>query len=176
MSSELQNGAATVHSHLKTLQEELAHAIAGFTQEKYSAHPPGKWCATEILEHLYLTYTGTTKGFSRLLAAEKPATTPPTWIQRRNVLIVLLFGYLPSGRQAPSFSQPRGLPIEKVIAEIAAKITEMDDMITRCEQTHGEGKLLDHAILGPLTAAQWRKFHLIHGRHHIKQIRKLEER
>jgi hypothetical protein len=26
-------------------------------------------------------------------------------------------------------------------------------------------------ILGPLTIRQWRKFHLIHGRHHIKQIR-----
>jgi hypothetical protein len=25
-------------------------------------------------------------------------------------------------------------------------------------------------ILGPLTGAQWRKFHLVHGRHHVKQV------
>jgi len=25
-------------------------------------------------------------------------------------------------------------------------------------------------VLGPLTASQWRKFHWIHGRHHVKQI------
>jgi hypothetical protein len=27
--------------------------------------------------------------------------------------------------------------------------------------------------LGPLTGAQWRKFHLVHGRHHARQIRQL---
>jgi hypothetical protein len=169
------NGATTVPSHLKKLQTELAQAIAGLTPEKLGWHPPGKWCAAEIIEHLYLTYTGTTKGFSRVLAAAQPPTTPATWIQRRNVLVVLGLGYLPPGRQAPSFSRPRGLPLEKVMAEIVPKITEMDEMITRSEETHGRGKLLDHAILGPLTGAEWRKFHLIHGRHHIKQIRKLEK-
>jgi hypothetical protein len=35
--------------------------------------------------------------------------------------------------------------------------------------------VLDHLILGPLTAAQWRKFHWIHGRHHVKQILRLRE-
>jgi hypothetical protein len=30
-------------------------------------------------------------------------------------------------------------------------------------------------MLGPLTAGQWRKFHLIHGRHHAKQIRRLSD-
>ena len=69
-------------------------------------------------------------------------------------------------------ARPRGVPIEKVLAEIGAKIAEMDEIITRCEEKLGaRSKLLDHPILGPLTAAQWRKFHLVHGRHHIKQIR-----
>jgi hypothetical protein len=164
-----------VHSPLKKLQQELASVIRGLTPEKLSWHPPGKWCAAEVLEHLYLTYTGTTKGFSRVLAADKPITTPVTWIQRRNVVIVLGFSYLPSGRQAPSFASPRGLAVEQVIAEIAPKISEMDEMIVRCEEKLGQGKLLDHPILGPLTGAQWGKFHLIHGRHHMKQIQKLEE-
>jgi uncharacterized protein DUF1569 len=84
------------------------------------------------------------------------------------------FGYLPSGREAPSFSRPRGLPAEKVLTDIAGKISEMDEMIARCEKKLGSGKLLDHPILGPLTGAQWRKFHLVHGRHHMKQIRKLK--
>ena len=161
--------------HLKTLQEELTAVIAGLTAEQWQQHPAGKWCATEILEHLYLTYTGTTKGFSRVLGTQKATTTPATWIQRRNLLVVLGFGYLPSGREAPSFSRPRGLPKEKVVAEIAGKISEMDEMIARCEEKLGGGKLLDHPILGPLTGAQWRKFHLVHGRHHMKQIRKLKE-
>jgi len=50
----------------------------------------------------------------------------------------------------------------------------MDDIIGRCEEKIGRGKkLLDHPILGPLTGTQWRKFHLVHGLHHVKQIRRL---
>jgi hypothetical protein len=50
----------------------------------------------------------------------------------------------------------------------------MDELITRCEQKFGtRSRLLDHPILGPLTGSEWRKFHLIHGRHHIKQLRAL---
>lgn len=49
--------------HLKTLQEELAAIIADLTAEQMQRRMPGKWCVAEVLEHLYLTYTGTTKGF-----------------------------------------------------------------------------------------------------------------
>ena len=64
-----------------------------------------------------------------------------------------------------------------MLAEIGLKIAEMDDSIARCEQKLGSRrKLLDHPILGPLTAAQWRKFHLVHGLHHEKQLVRLRER
>lgn len=157
--------------HLSQLQKEISSAVAGFSSEQLSVHPPGKWCAADILEHLYLTYTGTTKGFQRVLDAGKPKVTPPTWKQRTGALLVLGFSYLPSGREAPAMSRPKGLPHEKVQSEIAVKIAEMDAMLTACESKFGAAtKVLDHAILGPLTINQWRKFHLVHGRHHIKQI------
>jgi Protein of unknown function (DUF1569) len=167
-----------VDPRLRRLQNEIAAAVAGLSAEQLSAHPPGKWCAAEILEHLYLTYTGTIKGFQRVAEAGKPlATKAPSWAQRVRTLVVVGFGHLPSGREAPQVARPRGLPPEKVLAEIGPKIAEMDDVISRCEEKLGvRGKLLDHAIfdhpiLGPLTAAQWRKFHLVHGLHHVKQIR-----
>ncbi len=160
---------------LKRLQEEIDSAIAGLSPAQLSWHPPGKWCTGEVLEHLYLTYTGTTKGFSRVLEAQKVKVTPPTWKLRRNKLVVLGFGYLPPGREAPPFARPRGLPLEKVLAEIGPKIGEMDDIIGRCEQCLGRGNLLDHPILGPLTGAQWRKFHLVHGLHHLAQIRRVRD-
>ena len=159
---------------LKRLQEEIATAVAGLSPEQMSWHPPGKWCAAEVLEHLYLTYTGTVKGFERVVAAGKPQATSASWKQRGRTLMVVGFGYLPSGREAPPSTRPKGLPREKVLAEIAGQIAEMDRMIRQCEEKFGLGKqLLDHPILGPLTGAQWRKFHLVHGRHHVKQIRRL---
>jgi hypothetical protein len=35
---------------------------------------------------------------------------------------------------------------------------------------------LDHPILGPFSIAQWRKFHLVHGLHHVKQIQRLKDK
>lgn len=162
--------------HLERLQHTITSAIAGLSAEQLRWHPPGKWSTAEVLEHLYLTYTGTVKGFERVAEAGKPLATTSTWAQRGRAFVVVGFGYLPSGRQAPPVTRPRGLPQEKVIAEIGPKIVEMDDIIRRCEEKLGSRmKLLDHPILGPLTAAEWRKFHLVHGLHHAKQIQRLRE-
>jgi hypothetical protein len=158
------------------LQEEIAAAVAGLSAEQLIRHPPGKWCAAEVLEHLYLTYTGPVKGFERVAEAGKPLATTQTWTQRGRTLIVVALGYLPSGREAPPVARPRGLPPEKVLAEIGPKIAEMDGNIARCEEKFGSRlKLLDHPILGPLTGAQWKKFHLVHGLHHVKQIKRLRK-
>lgn len=160
--------------HLSQLQQEISSAVAGLTDSQMCAHPPGKWSAAEILEHLYLTYTGTTKGFQRVLESGKPKVTPATWKQRGGRLVVLGLAFLPPGRQSPPMARPKGLPREKVQAEIGAKIAEMDAILTTCEGKFGARvKVLDHTILGPLTIQQWRKFHLVHGLHHIKQIQRL---
>jgi uncharacterized protein DUF1569 len=161
---------------LERLQQEVTTAHTAMTAQQLSWHPPGKWSAAEILEHLYLTYTGTTKGFSRVLEAGSAKVTPPTWKQRAGKVLVLSFSYFPTGREAPAMSRPRGLPLEKVLAEMTPKIREMDEMISVCEQKLGRGELLDHLILGPLTASQWRKFHFVHGLHHVKQIQRLKNR
>ena len=161
---------------LEKLQKEIATAIAGMSAEQLSAHPPGKWCAAEVLEHLYLTYTGTLKGFERVAEGGKALATKQSWAQRRRTLVVVGFGHLPAGRESPAVARPRGIPAEKVLAEIGLKIAEMDSMIARCEKAHGtSSKLLDHPILGPLTGKQWRKFHLVHGLHHVKQIWRLRQ-
>ncbi len=162
--------------HLQILQGEIAAAVAGLSPEQLSQQPPGKWCAAEILEHLYLTYTGTVKGFERVLGAGKPLASKPTLKQRGGTLVVVGLGYFPSGRETPAVASPRGLPREKVLAEIGPKISEMDNVIALCEQKLGSArKLLDHPVLGPLSAPQWRKFHLVHGRHHLKQLHRLRQ-
>ncbi|MBZ5680812.1 MAG: DUF1569 domain-containing protein [Acidobacteriia bacterium] len=161
-------------THLGKLQQALSTAIGGMSAEQLSWHPAGKWCAAEVLEHLYLTYTGTVKGFERVTAAGKSLATTPTFSQRLQTLVVLGLGYLPEGRKAPAVAQPRGLPQEQVVSGVFPAIGQMDEIITRCEKALGSGKkLLDHPILGPLTAKQWRKFHLVHGLHHAKQIQRL---
>jgi hypothetical protein len=162
-------------SLLEELKQALESSVEGMSNEQMHWHPADKWCASEVLEHLYLTYTGTAKGFERVLEAGKPMVTRASMRQHVRKLVVLGFNHLPEGRKAPKNTVPRGLPLEKVRAEIGLKIAAMDAIIAQCEDRFGRGKVLDHPILGPLTAVQWRRFHLIHGRHHVKQIATLRE-
>ena len=163
-----------MNSHLDQLQQSLEAALADFSREKLNWHPPQKWSASEVLEHLYLTYTWNLEGFGRVIEEKKPLATYPTLWQRCQVIVAIDFGYLPEGRKAPAKTRPRGLSAETVRHGIIPKIAELDQVITHCEQQWGlRRNLLDHPILGPLNAGQWRKFHLVHGLHHVRQIDRL---
>jgi Protein of unknown function (DUF1569) len=162
----------SVDPELLHLQHAISSATRGMSPAEMTHHPAeGKWCAAEILEHLYLTYTGTVKGFERCLAAGKPLVTPPKLQQRIATLVTVRLGHMPAGRKAPERTVPRGMPAETILPAIEAKIAHMDQIIAQCEARYGTGiKLLDHPVLGPLTGSQWRKFHRVHGEHHAKQI------
>jgi hypothetical protein len=160
--------------YLQRLQNAIASVTDGMSAESLLQHPEGKWCTAEVLEHLYLTYTGTIKGFERCLEAGKTLARFPTWNDRFRTFMVVGIGYLPGGRTAPKNATPRGLPPEQVLAEVSEKIVVMDGVIAQAEEKYGkEIKLLDHPILGPLQGREWRKFHWVHGRHHVKQIASL---
>jgi len=145
-----------MHSKMVRLQQVLSDAIHGMTFEELALHPQGKWSAAEILEHLNLTYIGTIKNLERCLAAGKSG------------------GFFPRGRESPEKVRPRGTPPEQVKTEVIENIARMDDVISRCEaQFVPRGPIADHPVLGPLTAAEWRGFHITHGKHHARQILRL---
>jgi hypothetical protein len=159
---------------LEQLKSNLEGAVGGMSGEQLRWHPEGKWCAGQILEHLYLSYTGTTKGFERMLASGKSAATRGSTWQWTRAAFVFSFNYLPSGREAPTSTRPKGLPEEKVRNEIWEKLAAMDEIIAEAEARFGQASpLFDHPFLGPLNGRQWRKFHLLHGMHHRRQILQL---
>lgn len=160
-------------SDLETLQQILQAATEGLSDEQRKWEAQGKWSIAQVLEHLYLTYTGTIRGFERMMKSGKPLASAPSTKQRLQSLVVFGLNYMPSGRKAPQQTTPRGLAMELVTAEMQGKIAAMDEIICECERRFGTGRMLDHPILGPLTGKQWRRFHLIHGRHHAKQIARM---
>ena len=163
-------------SRLQKLRESLESAVKGMSSEQLSWHLPGKWCAAEVLEHLYLTYAGTVKGFERVITKGRPLATRASVAHRVLTFVVVGLGHMPAGRKSPGVAQPRGLPTEQVRNEFGAKLVAMDAVIAQCEARFGRHvKLLDHPILGPLSATQWRTLHLVHGRHHQKQLVRLRE-
>jgi hypothetical protein len=160
--------------YLQRLQDAINSATDGLTEEALGRHPEGKWCTAEILEHLYFTYTGTIKGFERCIQNGKPMARPPKWMDHVRKFVVIRLNHLPEGRTAPKNTVPRGMPTEQVRADVSSKIAAMDAIIAEAEAKFGaRTRLVDHPILGPLRAQEWRKFHWVHGTHHVRQISKL---
>lgn len=162
-------------NNLQQLSSELANAMHGMTPEDLSRHPEGKWCAAQILEHLNLSYTGTVKNLERCLTSGQTLASPDRGSKRLRRFVVTGLRYFPSGRKSPERALPRGLPPEQVKGEILENLAKMDGVISDCETRFGRKPVADHPVLGPLTAKEWRGFHLAHGRHHLKQIYRLKD-
>jgi hypothetical protein len=160
-------------STLAQLHSILASAIRDLTPGQLTRHPEGKWSPAEVLEHLNLTYAGTIKGLERCLQSGATSASNDRGRTRWQRLILIRGGYFPRGRQSPARVAPRGTPAQQVTAEILGNIVRMDAVIQECVDRFGRNQpVADHPVLGPLTPAEWRKFHLVHGKHHAKQLRR----
>src|SRR5437667_306910 len=97
------------------LQTAITSATRGMTKSDLTRHREGKWSTAEVLEHLYLSYTGTTKGCERCLQAGRPLAREPRLKDRLVTAVVVGAGYFPGGREAPKNTRPRGMTPEKVL-------------------------------------------------------------
>ena len=163
--------------YLQRLQDAIADTTRGMDPAQMTRHPEGKWSAAEILEHLDRTYKSTVPHLQKCLDAGQPTAVPATVAQRLAAGVVVGLGYMPGGRKAPEHVVPKGLPPDEVLRDLPTHIAEMDRVLAECERRFGaDCKLANHFVLGPLTAQQWRKFHWVHARHHLKQIERLKAR
>src|SRR5215472_8494587 len=93
--SECESGA--MDHRLEKLRRDLESAVEGMSSSQLGWHPPEKWCAAEVLEHLYLTYTGTIAGFERVMRKGKPLVSAATIGQRALAFLVVGLGRMPVG-------------------------------------------------------------------------------
>jgi Protein of unknown function (DUF1569) len=136
---------------------------------------PGKWTAAQTMEHLVLTFTSTTK-YMHKVSKEGTSVPAPTLKQRIGTFVVTGLGHIPEGRKAPEFARPLETSSTGIIDRFRQAIHDMDEAITATERLRAKGaRIAMHPIVGPLTAVQWRKFHLVHTRHHMKQIRAMRQ-
>jgi len=167
-----------MNPYFQRLQDAIESATRNMTVAELSQRPvEGKWSSAEILEHLSLTYTGTVKNLERSLAAGRPLGGTPSMKQRLRSSLVVDFGYLPGGRESPEAAKPKGMPAENILVEINRHIAQLDDVIEKCEDKFGKRTFVaNHPMLGPFTMQQWRKFHWVHGRHHVGQIERMRKK
>lgn len=160
-----------MNTHLERCLVIVLDATKGAGDESRVRRDPTRWSVVEIVEHLTRAYSGTAKGFERCLEKGAPLATSTTFRQRVRQFVLIQLGFFPEGVQAPKHIIPSGeLDLNAVIAAVRRDLVRLDESASRAREKFGDGKMLDHPIIGALTVDQWMKFHVVHTLHHAKQI------
>jgi hypothetical protein len=166
-----------VHPDLQTCRELLA-PVTTLPADLADAAVPGKWSIAAILEHLDLTYTMNGAAVTR--RAAKGAGSPARarsfqhWLAQT---IVITIGHFPAGRRSPEMVLPRGRLYADVAPALDVHLIELDRHMNDAARVLGErARVLDHPRLGQLSINDWRRFHAVHTRHHVRQIETLARR
>ncbi len=160
-------------THLSQCLAIIEDATRGGGAECASRKLPQQWSVVEVVEHLQKAFKGTAKGFEICLEKGAPIATGPAPLKKRVAAFVLInFGYFPEGREAPKHIIPTGeLDLQAVLDAVRRDLDRLDTAAVKVRERFGRAKVVDHPILGPFSVDQWLKFHLVHTRHHEKQIR-----
>jgi len=162
---------------LRKLETEVTSSLRGLdpyqTQAKPRLHPE-KWSIQQIVEHLLATYRGSVPVIQARVEKRRPTRARPTPRQRLGQFVITTLGRFPEGRPAPEAVSPP-LPAtvrcgDELARQITAELYRLEAVTAAGERLFGPERAVSHVILGPLSMRQWRRFHLIHGLHHLKQI------
>jgi hypothetical protein len=157
--------------HLEKVRAQAERLMRDFSPEDWQYSRSERWSASLILEHLLLTFTATTKGLLKTMQAGEPFCREATLRDRAGRFYVLHLGQFPSGMKAAKNITPKqGLPGNNLRAFNDALVA-MNATLNDAERRFGKQiRILEHPILGPLTAEEWRRFHRVHAEHHFRQI------
>ena len=162
---------STVHPDLEGCSFALKTVLATVSAADAHQSEGGKWSVAQVLEHLDLTYTKSAAGLvRRIQKGPMPARSRTMW-QIFARFVVVRLGHFPTGRRAPESVLPQGRPFSEIAPVLERHLVELDERLSEAERLFGDKvPILDHPIIGPFSVSDWRRFHLVHTRHHVKQL------
>jgi hypothetical protein len=172
-----------MHPVLQQVFDLYRPELTGKSAEWCQLHPRQDdrlWNAQEVVEHLVLTCRSSSRVLEKRLERGQPTADHGTPVQWLLQMVMLSFGQMPRGAPAPIFARPDLLhwpPMNgsELLELFRQEVDKMDSLIDRCRHRFGLQRIATHFVLGPLRADQWRRFHVIHIRHHLDQLRRLEK-
>lgn len=156
--------------------------LAGRSRLWCQVHPredDRQWTAQQLVEHLVLALRSSSRVLEARVERGHPSRRKSTLLERTLRFLVLARRRMPQGAAAPPFVRPGVLAwLAMDGAELAAllrqELEQMDQLIDRCEDRFGRRRVATHFLLGPMRPDQWRLFHVIHCRHHLAQLRRIQ--
>jgi hypothetical protein len=162
----------------ETLREELERMLGGLDARQTQLRPAAdeaRWSIQQTVRHLLLTYAATEQAIEARIAKGTATLARPSLLQRAAQIVIIGAGLFPPGQKSPNTVSPpadeAAVPSGLLIEQVGAALKSMDQRVTAGEKIFGaEKRAVRHVVLGPLSITQWRRFHLVHGRHHMKFI------
>jgi hypothetical protein len=171
-----------MHAVLERVVCQIESEVGGLDAETAQLHPkdlPYIWSAQQVVEHLVLGYRMTSRTLeSRLNKGRLARHRKRTWLQWSLQLMILTFGDLPTGVPAAEETTPvpdsfAALDGHQLSDLLRKEIDAMDSLLDQCRRKFGMERVATHPLLGPLRVDQWRRFHVVHGYHHLEQLRSI---
>lgn len=164
-----------MHHYLEQCARALKEALAGVPAAEADRSRGDKWSVAQVVEHLDLTYTKNAAGLVRRLEKGLAPRRPRTRWQIVARFVVVTLGHFPTGRRAPETVMPTGRLFADVTPGLERHLIELDETLSAAERAFGAGvPVLDHPVIGPFSVSDWRRFHWVHTRHHMRQVRSLK--
>jgi hypothetical protein len=157
---------------LERLRKEIQETSNGLSESDWSRAPQGRWSSAQIMEHLGRTYGTTAKMLELSMGTGSPPQirSPKIGEFLAKMLIVKL-GVFPSGAKSPAVVIPKGDSGPVALKRTLDNLDRMEAAFSAAECRWGSVQpIAMHLRLGPLNATQWRKFHYLHGHHHLSQM------
>jgi hypothetical protein len=169
-----------MHAVLEQVASQFASEVLSLDAETIQLHPNGldyKWSAQQVVEHLVLGYRLTSSALeTRLNKGRLSRNQTRTWLQWTLQLMILTSGRLPQGVPALDETVPvagrfPAMGGQQLGDLLRREIDAMDKLFDACRRKFGMERVAVHPFLGPLRVDQWRRFHVVHGLHHLAQLR-----
>lgn len=164
----LESDTRTLHTALNRLEEAL-----GWPEERLYARAESVsgWSPAQHVEHVLIALRRILAGAAELRAGEGEAIKPKGRLSLQGRAL-LLGGWIPRGKaRAPDFAMPDAIPSRAAMRDSHAAACESFAELAPTARTLKEViGVIDHPILGPMSAAQWWRFARVHTEHHLTII------
>lgn len=172
-----------MHPVLQSAFRGVTDELGRFDATSANVHPWGRphcWSVHQIVEHLVLSMDNTRTMLQERLAKGRPGRNSrrarAEWALQ---LMILSAGHMPKGVGAPRETTPStNLPsigVRELTQRLETAIELLDATLDECRHRFGMERVGRHFLLGPLRVDQWRRYHVLHLRHHVRQMYEVRE-
>jgi hypothetical protein len=146
--------------------------LAGRPEASWQQAPPGKWTPAQIVEHLALALELSATTFAARRAKEPMTRRGTTLREKIGKVFTFGLGRFPPGLKAPDrTTPPPQVDGRAAEAHFRSALAAWEAVERELLPGRRHDLFVKHPRLGDLTLEEWGRFHLVHARHHARQIR-----